>query len=234
MGILGDSLDRAAASTATRPIPKSAGAQMRFLVKQFEGPRPLPTSWASPSARSNATSRTRSKNHARTLRPDSGEGRNRWQPRVKEKAKKNAATSTGIVVETRARFGFTAAPGTTDDGRIRLITLHLPPQHAARLFDAQTAGASEQQLQAVIAEGLWGLCRSGGGPPRCPSHLAVCRGLCCAAAWSSAVRSHAPSGPAAGRQGRCAPCSLALRCALTVMRLADRFPRVWVWKVERS
>lgn len=57
-------------------------------------------------------------------------------------------------METRARFGFTAAPGTTDDGRIRLITQHLPPQYAARLFDAQTAGASEQQLQAVIAEGL--------------------------------------------------------------------------------
>lgn len=53
-----------------------------------------------------------------------------------------------------ARFGFTAAPGTSDDGRIRRITQHLPPQYAARLFDAQTAGASEQQLQNIAAEGL--------------------------------------------------------------------------------
>lgn len=73
---------------------------------------------------------------------------------MKENAKKQAATSTGIVVETRARFGFTAAPGTTDDGRIRLITQHLPPDYAARLFTAQAAGATDQQLQAVVAEGL--------------------------------------------------------------------------------
>ncbi|MET7551640.1 XRE family transcriptional regulator [Streptomyces sp. NPDC005500] len=155
MGILGDSLDRAAASTATRPIPKSAGAQMRFLVKQFKGTRAV----ADLLGITQRTVERYVKDQIKRPRPDlaarlTGEVRKRWQPRVKEKAKKNAATSTGIVVETRARFGFTAAPGTTDDGRIRLITQHLPPQYAARLFDAQTAGASEQQLQAVIAEGL--------------------------------------------------------------------------------
>ncbi|CAM5618608.1 hypothetical protein SHIRM173S_09368 [Streptomyces hirsutus] len=55
-----------------------------------------------------------------------------------------------------ARFGFTAAPGTTDDARIRHLTLALPPHHAARLFDAQDtgAGASEQQLRGIAAEGL--------------------------------------------------------------------------------
>ncbi|GGU46096.1 hypothetical protein GCM10010244_84880 [Streptomyces coeruleorubidus] len=30
----------------------------------------------------------------------------------------------------------------------------LPPQYAARLFDAQEAGASEQQLRDIAAEGL--------------------------------------------------------------------------------
>ncbi|MGW3745810.1 telomere-protecting terminal protein Tpg [Streptomyces sp. NPDC005146] len=155
MGILGDSLDRAAASTATRPIPKSAGAQMRFLVKQFKGTKAV----ADLLGITQRTVERYVKDQIKMPRPHlaarlTGEVRNRWQPRVKEKAKKNAATSTGIVVETRARFGFTAAPGTTDDGRIRLITQHLPPQYAARLFDAQTSGASEQQLQAVIAEGL--------------------------------------------------------------------------------
>ncbi|MGW2062619.1 telomere-protecting terminal protein Tpg [Streptomyces sp. NPDC001937] len=155
MGILGDSLDRAAASTATRPIPKTAGAQMRFLVKQFKGTRAV----ADLLGITQRTVERYVKDQIKRPRPDlaarlTDEVRNRWQPRVKEKAKKNAATSTGIVVETRARFGFTAAPGTTDDGRIRLITQHLPPQYAARLFDAQTAGASEQQLQAVVAEGL--------------------------------------------------------------------------------
>ncbi|MEU0375295.1 XRE family transcriptional regulator, partial [Streptomyces sp. NPDC006283] len=65
-----------------------------------------------------------------------------------------AATSTGIVIETRARFGFIAAPGTTDDARIRRVTQQLPPQYAARLFDAQAAGASETALQRIAAEGL--------------------------------------------------------------------------------
>lgn len=80
--------------------------------------------------------------------------RQRWQPRVRAEARRRAATSTGVVVDVRARFGFTAAPGTTDDARIRHITLALPPQHAARLFNAQDAGASEQQLRGLAAEAL--------------------------------------------------------------------------------
>jgi hypothetical protein len=64
------------------------------------------------------------------------------------------ATTTGLVIDTRARFGFTAAPGTTDDARLRHLTIALPPQYAARLFDAQEAGASEQQLRDIAAEGL--------------------------------------------------------------------------------
>ncbi|WP_435613847.1 telomere-protecting terminal protein Tpg, partial [Streptomyces sp. 1222.5] len=56
--------------------------------------------------------------------------------------------------DTRARFGFTAAPGTTDDARLRHLTLALPPEHAARLFDAQQAGASEQQLRSITGEAL--------------------------------------------------------------------------------
>lgn len=53
----------------------------------------------------------------------------RWEPAevvrallVQQRAKKQAATATGIVIETRARFGFTAASGSTDDGRMRRIT----------------------------------------------------------------------------------------------------------------
>ncbi|WP_408053078.1 telomere-protecting terminal protein Tpg [Streptomyces sp. HO565] len=62
--------------------------------------------------------------------------RARWQPRLRAQARRQAATSTTLVLDTRARFGFTAAPGTTDDARIRHFTLALPPHHAARLFDA--------------------------------------------------------------------------------------------------
>ncbi|MFF3359577.1 telomere-protecting terminal protein Tpg [Streptomyces sp. NPDC002917] len=155
MGIIGDSLDKAAANTATRPVPKSAGAQIRFLVKHEKG------STRTVALRLVISQRTVErylKGQIRTPRPDLAaklvaEVRKDWQPRVRERAKRQAATLAGIVIETRARFVF-AAPGTSDDGRIRRITQHLPPQYAARLFDAQTAGASEQQLQNIAAEGL--------------------------------------------------------------------------------
>lgn len=65
-----------------------------------------------------------------------------------------AATTGGVVIDTRARFGFTAVPGSTDDARLRLITQALPPANAARLFEAQEQGAGEQRLRAIAAEGL--------------------------------------------------------------------------------
>ncbi|MFG2142217.1 telomere-protecting terminal protein Tpg [Streptomyces sp. NPDC048650] len=156
MGILADSIEKAAAATATRPIPKSAGPQVRYLVKQHKGSTKAVAQLLGVSQRTveryvkDQIRRPRRALAARIER----EVRKRWQPKVRQKAQQRAAATSGITIETRARFGFTAAPGTTDDGRIRLITQHLPPQFAARLFDAQTAGATEQQLQNIAAEGL--------------------------------------------------------------------------------
>ncbi|MFH0246545.1 telomere-protecting terminal protein Tpg [Streptomyces sp. HK10] len=155
MGILGDSLDKAVANTFTRPIPKSAQAQMRFLVRREKGTTAV-------ARLLGVTQRTVERYVAGTLkRPRrqlaarlEEEVRKRWQPRVRERARKRAATSGGIVIETRARFGFAAAPGSTDDARIRLVTQHLPPAYAARLLDAKAAGADEEQLRGIAAEGL--------------------------------------------------------------------------------
>ncbi|MFI0898339.1 telomere-protecting terminal protein Tpg [Streptomyces sp. NPDC020983] len=156
MGEIQDALQRAAANTATRPLPKSAQARMRFLVKAEKG------STRAAAARLGVTQRTVERYLKGTLRrprPELAarlerEVRKEWQPRVRQRAKKQAATATGIVIETRARFGFTAAPGSTDDARMRRITQHLPPAYASRLFDAQSAGAGEQQLRRIAAEGL--------------------------------------------------------------------------------
>ncbi len=65
-----------------------------------------------------------------------------------------AATTGGIVIDTRARMGFTAPIGSTDHDRFRRLTVALPPQHAARLFDAHQAGATDQQFQDIAAEAL--------------------------------------------------------------------------------
>ncbi|MEU6885665.1 XRE family transcriptional regulator [Streptomyces viridosporus] len=155
MGIVGDGLERAVQQAFTRPIPKSAGAQMRYLVRQLRGTRAV----ADALGVSQRTVERYVKDQLRRPRADLARRleaavRERWQPRVRERARRQAATSTGIMIDTRARFGFTAAPGTTDDARIRHLTLALPPQHAARLSDAHDAGASEQQLRDLAAEGL--------------------------------------------------------------------------------
>ncbi|MFD5514340.1 telomere-protecting terminal protein Tpg [Streptomyces sp. NPDC127051] len=70
---------------------------------------------------------------------------------------------TGLVIETRARFGFAATPGTTDGGLMRRITQHLPSECAGRLLAAQDAGASEADLQRIAAEGLQGVHFRDGG-----------------------------------------------------------------------
>ncbi|MEE4591263.1 XRE family transcriptional regulator [Streptomyces sp. DSM 41524] len=155
MGKLAESLDKAVEGAFTRPVPKSAGARMRYLVRQLKGTRAV----ADLLGISQRTVERYVKDQLKRPREPLAtrmerEVRMRWQPQVRARAKKQAATTGGIVLDTRARFGFTAAPGTTDDARLRHITQALPPQYAARLFDAQEEGAAEQRLRDIAAEGL--------------------------------------------------------------------------------
>ncbi|MEU1011014.1 XRE family transcriptional regulator [Streptomyces sp. NPDC005890] len=155
MGIVSGDLERAVQRAFTRPIPKSAGAQMRYLVRQLKGTRAV----ADLLGVSQRTVERYVKDQIRRPRADlaarlADAVRARWQPRIREQARHQAATATGLVIDTRARFGFTAAPGTTDDARVRHLTLALPPAHAARLFDAQQAGATDDQLRDITAEAL--------------------------------------------------------------------------------
>ncbi|WP_307820411.1 XRE family transcriptional regulator [Streptomyces sp. MC1] len=82
------------------------------------------------------------------------EVKKRWQPQIRARARQQAATTGGIVIDTRARIGYTAPIGSTDEDRLRHLTVALPPRYAARLLDAQEAGATEQQLQQIAAEAL--------------------------------------------------------------------------------
>ncbi|MFD1831019.1 telomere-protecting terminal protein Tpg [Streptomyces desertarenae] len=156
MGKIADGLEAADLNVLTRPIPKTAGARMRFLVRQARG------STKAVAQRLGVSQRTvqryvagQRKHPPRELAEAlEREVRKEWQPRVRRRAEKRAATSTGIAVEARARFGFTAAPGSTDDGRMRRITQHLPPVYAQRLFEARAAGAGERELRNIVAEGL--------------------------------------------------------------------------------
>ncbi|MFE0387828.1 telomere-protecting terminal protein Tpg [Streptomyces bungoensis] len=155
MATVSEGLDKAVQGAFTRPAPKSAGAQMRYLVRQLKGTRQT----AELLGISRRTVERYVRNQIRHPRPELAarldrEVRKRWQPQVRARAKRAAATTEGLVVDTRARFGFTAAPGTTDDARLRHLTLALPPRYAARLFEAQDAGAGEDQLRQIAAQAL--------------------------------------------------------------------------------
>ncbi|MFJ8664077.1 telomere-protecting terminal protein Tpg [Streptomyces sp. NPDC093795] len=155
MTLFGDGLDKAVQQAFTRPAPKSAGAQMRYLVKQYKGTKAV----AQMLRISQRTVERYVKDQIKTPRPDLAARldravKARWQPQVKAKAREKAASTGGIVIDTRARLGYTAPIGSTDQDRIRHLTVALPPQYAARLFDAQEAGATDAHLREIAAEAL--------------------------------------------------------------------------------
>ncbi|OSZ56181.1 DNA-binding protein, partial [Streptomyces pharetrae CZA14] len=151
----GDGLEAAVQKAFTRPAPKSAPAQMRYLVRQLKSTKAV----AQMLRISQRTVERYVKDQIRRPRPELAarlerEVKKRWQPQIRARARKRAATTDGIVIDTQARIGYTAPVGTTDDARVRHLTVALPPQYAARLFDAQQAGATDQQLQQIAAAAL--------------------------------------------------------------------------------
>ncbi|MER7674672.1 XRE family transcriptional regulator [Kitasatospora sp. NPDC096128] len=149
-----DAIDRAAPEHFTQAPPKSAQAQMRALVKSAKGDK------AAVAERLGVTRRTverylagQRKTPRAALRGAlKREVQRIWQPGIRRQARKKAAASTGITVEVWAYFGYTAPVGTTDEPRLRHLTVHLPPEWADRLFAAQDEGASDQRMREIMAE----------------------------------------------------------------------------------
>ncbi|MFJ2272520.1 telomere-protecting terminal protein Tpg [Streptomyces sp. NPDC087849] len=155
MGEIDDAIERADRESFTRQPPKTLQARINFLMKQLKTTKAVAQE-IGVSQRSVERYRKGERKHppqAIAERIDAAV-RARWQPQVRRRRRKQAATATGITVETRARFGYTAPVGTTDDGRFRRLTVHLPPAYAQRLFNARDTGASDQQMRAIIAEGF--------------------------------------------------------------------------------
>ncbi|MFK0127055.1 telomere-protecting terminal protein Tpg [Streptomyces nigra] len=160
MGEIDDAIERADREAFTRQPPKTLQARINFLMKQLKTTKAIAqeigvnrgqpaVGGALPQGRTQAPAPgDRGPDRRRRTGPLAATGRKRRQ--------KQAATTGGITVETRARFGYTAPVGTTDDGRFRRLTVHLPPTYAQRLFDARQAGASDQQMRQIIAEGFQG------------------------------------------------------------------------------
>ncbi|WKV76521.1 XRE family transcriptional regulator (plasmid) [Streptomyces sp. PCS3-D2] len=155
MGEIEDAIGRADQEAFTKAPPKTLKGQINFLLKQLGTTRAVA---AELGVSQRSVERYRKGDRKTPPKPVATRidtaVRARWQPVVRGRRRKEAATSTGITVETRARFGYTAPIGTTDDGRVRRLTVHLPPAYAQRLFDARARGAADRDLRAIVAEGL--------------------------------------------------------------------------------
>ncbi|MER6052659.1 hypothetical protein ABT168_35355 [Streptomyces sp. NPDC001793] len=78
--------------------------------------------------------------------------RARWQPLVRARQRARAEAD-GVVFHTRARFGFAAPAGSSDDPRVWPITPYLSGEVARELFAAKDAGGGEQQT-VLLARAL--------------------------------------------------------------------------------
>lgn len=155
MGHIDDALERADQEAFTKAPPKTLKGQIGYLIRQLQSAKAVAAELGITADSVNRYRRGARRHPPRHIqeRIDAAV-RSRWQPVVRLRRQRQAATTGGITVETRAQFGYTAPVGTTDDARFRRLTVHLPPEYARRLFDAQAQGASDQRLRDIVAEGL--------------------------------------------------------------------------------
>ncbi|MFF5491550.1 telomere-protecting terminal protein Tpg [Streptomyces virginiae] len=150
-----EALARAERKVFTRPAPKSAKAQVKFLLTRAKG------STKDLAERLGVSRRTVERYRAGKLTTPQKrlqaalveETESEWQPQVRAHARQQAATSGGLMVDVVAYFGFTAS-GSSDDGRERHITTAISPSYAAEILRLQERGATEEDLHEVVAAAI--------------------------------------------------------------------------------
>ncbi|WP_432040938.1 telomere-protecting terminal protein Tpg [Streptomyces chartreusis] len=150
-----EALARAERKVFTRPAPKSANAQVKFLLTRAkESARSL-------AERVGTSTRTIERYRAGKLKKPQKRlqaalveaTESEWQPQVRARAREQASTSSGMMVEVTAYFGFTCS-GSSDDGRIRTITTPISPTYVKQILELQEAGATEEDLHPIVAEAI--------------------------------------------------------------------------------
>lgn len=150
-----EALARAERKVFTRPAPKSAKAQVKFLLTRAKG------STKALAERLGVSRRTVERYRAGKLTTPQKrlqaalveETESEWQPQVRAQAREQASTSGGMMVHVVAYFGFTAS-GSSDDGRIRHITMPVSPTYARQILQLQAFGATEEELHPVVAQAV--------------------------------------------------------------------------------
>ncbi|WP_055607287.1 telomere-protecting terminal protein Tpg [Streptomyces prasinus] len=150
-----EGLARAERALFTRPAPKSARAQMKFLRKRKKG------STKSLAERLGVSRKTvqrylsgaSTKPNKRLQKALVQETESEWQPQVRAQARQRAASSGGLVISCRAYFGL-GPEGTSDAGRVRDISVAVSAPHTAAIYAAQEEGATESDLHDAVAEAI--------------------------------------------------------------------------------
>ncbi|MFF7977485.1 telomere-protecting terminal protein Tpg [Streptomyces sp. NPDC007905] len=150
-----EALTRAERKVFTRPAPKSANTQVKFLLTR------LKESARSLAERVGTSTRTIERYRAGKLKKPQKRlqaalmeaTESEWQPQVRARAREQASTSSGMMVEVTAYFGFTCS-GSSDDGRIRTITTPLSPTYVKQILKMQEAGATEEELHPIVAAAI--------------------------------------------------------------------------------
>lgn len=142
----------------TRPIPLSTESRLRFLLATHQGSTRKVATVLGVSQRTVqrwVSKRAEARRPPGPLQVQAIEEAvmARWQPRVRAR-RRAQAEADGFVFHTRARFGFAAPAGSSDDPRVRWITQDLPGEVARELFAARDAGAGEQQQTVILARAL--------------------------------------------------------------------------------
>ncbi|MFH9229017.1 telomere-protecting terminal protein Tpg [Streptomyces lydicus] len=152
-----EALDRADSRHWTRPAPRSTRARLHFLARRKDGGLP---------ALAAQLGTTECPLHqlvaGRRLSPDDPlhqalerEVIRLWQPRVRRQAHRTILDNGGMMtVSFRAWFGFTSAAGSTDDPRLRFLTLSLREPYPHNLFVARHREAPEEELNRILGEAL--------------------------------------------------------------------------------
>ncbi|MFE1335469.1 telomere-protecting terminal protein Tpg [Streptomyces microflavus] len=150
-----EALARAERKVFTRPAPKSAKAQVKFLLTRAKG------STKALAERLGVSRRTVERYRAGKLTTPQKrlqaalveETESEWQPQVRAQAREQASTSGGMMVHVVAYFGFTAS-GSSDDGRERHITTVISPTYAQQILQLQASSATEEELHPVVAQAV--------------------------------------------------------------------------------
>ncbi|MEU0698151.1 HTH domain-containing protein [Streptomyces niveus] len=148
-------LARAERALFTRPPAKSARAQMKFLRTREKG------STKSLAERLGVSRKTvqrylsgaSAKPNKRLREALVKETESAWQPQVGAQARQRATTSGGLVISFRAILGFTANES-SDDARVRDLSIAVSPSHAALILAAREEDATDTDLHKAVAEAV--------------------------------------------------------------------------------